>query len=533
MRSGIRTGSRFIRALIILLIIACCLSASKPPAGQASMTADVRAALDHVSADSLRGHLSFIASDALEGRNTPSRGLDIAAEYIAAQFRRAGLEPAGDDGYFQTANWVLAEQDMRDFYLRIRRGGRTTSVAKTEVSFSLDKAVSLSGTPLVKVDYKDAAAIAALKPEQVAGKAILTEMPDIRREDRSRRAEMFRAQNQFMARAGALKAALVVSIDRRAGMGTGAGQGTLIDPENRRPSGQSPDVPLITVHDAGVAKLFDAMGAGATSADISLRVPAVIERPIKVRNCIGILRGSDPALKDSYVLVTAHYDHLGVRPGTGGDNIFNGANDDGSGTVSVIELAAALATLKERPKRSIVFMTFFGEEKGLLGSRYYGRHPVFPIGKTVADVNLEQVGRTDSSEGPQLSNASMTGFDYSDVGKVFKAAGEMTGVEVYKHEQNSDPFFGRSDNQALADRGVPAHTLCTAFVYPDYHGAGDHWDKIDYQNMAKVNRMVALGLIMIANNAEEPRWNESNPKAARYVKAWRERHAKAGAGEHR
>jgi Zn-dependent M28 family amino/carboxypeptidase len=178
-------------------------------------------------------------------------------------------------------------------------------------------------------------------------------------------------------------------------------------------------------------------------------------------------------------------------------------------------------------------MTFFGEEKGLLGSRYYGRHPVFPIEKTVADVNLEQVGRTDSSEGPQLSNASMTGFDYSDVGKIFKAAGEMTGIDVYKHEQNSDPFFGRSDNQALADQGVPAHTLCTAFVYPDYHGAGDHWDKIDYQNMAKVDRMVALGLIMIANNAEEPKWNEENPKAARYAKAWKARHAKAAADNRR
>jgi Zn-dependent M28 family amino/carboxypeptidase len=238
------------------------------------------------------------------------------------------------------------------------------------------------------------------------------------------------------------------------------------------------------------------------------------------------LRGSDPALKDSYVLVTAHYDHLGTRPGTEGDNIFNGANDDGSGTVSVIELASTLASLKPRPKRSIVFMTFFGEEKGLLGSRYYGRHPVVPIDKTVADVNLEQVGRTDSSEGPQLANATLTGFDYSDIGTIFKAAGEMTGINVYKHEQNSDAFFPRSDNQALADQGVPAHTLCTAFVYPDYHGVGDHWEKIDYANMEKVDRMVALAVIMIADNPEAPRWNEANQKAARYLKAWNGHHGK-------
>jgi Zn-dependent M28 family amino/carboxypeptidase len=247
---------------------------------------------------------------------------------------------------------------------------------------------------------------------------------------------------------------------------------------------------------------------------------------VKLRNVIGVLRGSDAVLKDTYVLVTAHYDHIGIRPGGDGDRIFNGANDDGSGTVSVIELASALARLKQRPKRSIVFMTFFGEEKGLLGSRYYGRHPVFPIEKTVSDINLEQVGRTDSSEGPQLSNATMTGFDYSDVGTIFKAAGEMTGVNVYKHATNSDSFFGRSDNQALADQGVPAHTLCVAYVYPDYHGLGDHWEKIDYGNMEKVDRMVALALLMIADSSEEPRWNEANPRTARYVKAWKDRHGK-------
>jgi Zn-dependent M28 family amino/carboxypeptidase len=273
-----------------------------------------------------------------------------------------------------------------------------------------------------------------------------------------------------------------------------------------------------------MTRLFDAMKPGASAATISLHLAAPQEKPLKLRNVIGLLRGSDPQLKDTYVLVTAHYDHLGIRADAPGDNIFNGANDDGSGTVSVIELASALASLRQRPRRSIVFMTFFGEEKGLLGSRYYGRHPVFPIEKTVADINLEQVGRTDSTEGPQMANASMTGFDYSDVGLIFKAAGEMTGINVYKHERNSDPFFSRSDNQALADQGVPAHTLCVAFVYSDYHGAGDHWDKIDYENMAKVNRCVALALLMIAENPQPPKWNEANPRTARYVKAWKERH---------
>ena len=168
-------------------------------------------------------------------------------------------------------------------------------------------------------------------------------------------------------------------------------------------------------------------------------------------------------------------------------------------------------------------MCVFGEERGLLGSRYYGRNPIFPIEATVADINLEQIGRTDSTEGPQVLNASMTGFDFSEVGEIFARAGRLTGIEVYKHETNSDSYFGRSDNQALADQGVPAHTICVAFNYEDYHGAGDHADKIDYENMAAVNRMIATGILMIADNDHEPRWYEWNPKASRYLRAWRER----------
>jgi Zn-dependent M28 family amino/carboxypeptidase len=194
------------------------------------------------------------------------------------------------------------------------------------------------------------------------------------------------------------------------------------------------------------------------------------------------------------------------------DHIYNGANDDGSGTVSVIEIARALAKLNPHPKRSIVFMTFFGEERGELGSAYYGKHPIFPIAKTVADVNLEQVGRTDSTVGSNVNTASLTGFDYSDVTKFFEDAGRETGIKVYKDPEASDAYFTRSDNDALAQQGVPAHSLTVAFDYPDYHGLGDEWQKIDYDNMARVDKMIALGLLNIANSLEAPRWNAANPK---------------------
>ncbi|MEK6301556.1 MAG: M28 family peptidase [Acidobacteriota bacterium] len=513
--------TRTVHTTVAVAVLACCLGAQSR-----TIPADKRAALDHISAASMRGHLSFIASDALEGRATPSTGLDLAAEYIAAQFRRAGLEPVGDDGYFQTAPFAVSETPMAGFELKLRDGGETISVAANQVSFSIEKALTVSAA-VFKVDYKNGAALAALKPDQIEGRVVIAEIPDYRREERSRWMEMYRAQEEFNGKITRLKAALVVSIDRLTMAGSGGGAGRMIDPENRRREiAPSAGVPVITVHDPRVVKVYDAMKPGPSDSELSARVPAQVERQIKLRNVIGLLRGSDPALANTYVLLTAHYDHLGKGPANGGDNIYNGANDDGSGTVSVIEIASALATLKQRPKRSIVFMTFFGEEKGGYGSRFYARHPVFPIDKTVAHLNLEQVGRTDDSEGPQVSRATITGFDYSDIGTIVKAAGEMTGVTIYKHEQNSDSFFSRSDNQSLADQGVPAHTLGVSFLFPDYHGVGDHWEKIDYANMEKVDRTAALGLLMIADNPQEPRWDASNPKAARYLKAWQDHHSK-------
>jgi hypothetical protein len=131
------------------------------------------------------------------------------------------------------------------------------------------------------------------------------------------------------------------------------------------------------------------------------------------------------------------------------------------------------------------------------------------------------MGRTDDQEGPRVGALSMTGQDYSEVGDIFKSLGSQIGIEVQRHPRNSDMFFGASDNQALADAGIPAHTVCTAFIFPEYHAVGDHWQKVDFANMAKVNRLVALGLMELADSSKEPKWHESNPKTARYVEAWK------------
>ncbi len=287
------------------------------------------------------------------------------------------------------------------------------------------------------------------------------------------------------------------------------------DPENSRRSTPS----------ATIARK-DARDLLAHSKDVrlTLHMEAPIEQPAKVRNVVGLLRGSDPVLRDTYVMLTAHYDHLGTRP-YGQDQIYNGANDDGSGTVSVMEIAGALAALNPRPKRSILFVTFFGEERGLFGSRYYGRHPVVPLEKTIADINLEQIGRTDASNGSQVGTASLTGYDFSDVPRIVAQAGRLVGVKIYKDDQASDPFFSRSDNQALADIGVPAHTLCVAFDFRDYHAVSDQWEKIDYANMARIDDAVGLALLQLASDASPPRWNESVPAARKYLEAAKKLHA--------
>jgi Zn-dependent M28 family amino/carboxypeptidase len=270
------------------------------------------------------------------------------------------------------------------------------------------------------------------------------------------------------------------------------------------------------------AAVFDELPTGPTRASFSVRLSPPAETGAPQRNVIGLLPGSDPKLADTYVLVTAHYDGQGTRPGP--DRVWNSANDNASGTVSVIELASALAATRKHPRRSVVFIAFHGEESGLVGARYYAEHPVIPLEKTIGGINIEMVGRTDDTEGDQRKRASVTGFDYSDVGAVFRRAGEQTGVAVFKHPKNSDAYFGASDNQALAAQGVPVHTVCVTFEYPDYHGAADTWQKIDYENMALTVRMVGTGVLILAQSENEPRWDPGVKGATRYLEAWKKRH---------
>lgn len=499
-----------LKSPIFILVCLTCLCSSQiaaPP--KPGIAGDLQTSIDQIQAAPLRGDLSFLASDLLEGRDTPSRGLDIAAEYIAAQFRSAGLEAGGDEGYFQSARMQVSESNREGLELKFSRPEGSFTADPKDVEVDSSGALDVSGAPVFKLDLNDNSLLEGFNAGQVAGKVVVTEL--VRGGGSNARAAFGKLRDA--------KPAAIVTIDRRAGSDEQQPGRRLIDSDM-----SAARTPRIRLTGQDAARFYAGMKAGATDAVASIHVAAPRQTPVTLHNVIGILRGSDPALKNTCVLLTAHYDHLGRLANGPGDRIYNGANDDGSGTVSVIEVARALAGLRPHPRRSIVFMTFFGEEEGLVGSRYYARHPAWPLDKTIAQLNLEQVGRTDSSEGPQISNATLTGFDYSDLSTYLSKAGEQTGIKLYKHPHNSDPYFRQSDNLSLAEAGVPAHTLAVSFEFPDYHGLGDEWQKIDYDNMAKVDRMIAVALVMVANSDEPVRWNEKNSKAAPFVKASKERH---------
>lgn len=452
-----------------------------------------------ITADELKADVSFLASDVLQGRGTPSPGLDVAAEYIASAFRRAGLTPAGDDGYFQTAGFETVTPVIDGLELSLEVEGTVLKADKSAVALQEPVALDLNRAPVVKIQLGDSAGLDSLTAEQVRGKVLLGELKD-------EGAAAYGAVRRLYGVLAKLEPSLVIIVRKNAA-------GTVMRERLRETSSSASRIPILVVWDPA----FRSAVTGAREAGISAHIPAPAMQAAKLRNVIGIQRGSDPALKDTYLVVSAHYDHLGVRGAGAGDHIYNGANDDASGTAAVIESARALALLPEKPKRSVVYIAFFGEEAGELGSKYYCRHPVFPLAATIADINLEQLGRTDDLEGTRLLQFNLTGFDYTDLAVIFQKAAAGSGVKVVKHEKNSDLFFAASDNAAFAELGIPSTTISVAYIFPDYHKPGDEWPKINYENMAEVSSAIALGISQLADSATIPRWNADNPKTARYL----------------
>lgn len=216
-------------------------------------------------------------------------------------------------------------------------------------------------------------------------------------------------------------------------------------------------------------------------------------------NAIGVLRGSDAAAAKETILLSAHLDHLGVNASLDGDRIFNGADDDASGCVAVLELARALAAGK-RPRRTIYFVGFGSEERGGLGSRYFLNNPPVPLTDIIANLNFEMLGRPD----PKVSADKLwlTGFERSDLGPELAKQGAPLVADPHP-EQN---FFRRSDNYNLALRGVIAQTVSSFGLHTDYHRPSDEISKIDFPFMTKAINSMVKAVDWLANSTFHPAW---------------------------
>ena len=225
-------------------------------------------------------------------------------------------------------------------------------------------------------------------------------------------------------------------------------------------------------------------------------------------NVVGMIRGSDPVLAKEVVLVDAHYDHLGIGAPVNGDSIYNGADDDASGTTAVVEIARSIAA-GPVPRRTILFVATTGEEVGLLGTRWFILHPPVPLTTIVSNLEIEMIGRPDSLAGGP-GRAWLTGYNRSTMGAMFTAA----GLPIVADVRPSQYFFERSDNIAYAQMGIPAQTLSTFNLHSDYHRPSDELSRIDFKHMTRVIQAGAQAVMILANGPV-PRWNPGGQPAPR------------------
>jgi hypothetical protein len=475
-------------------------------------------------------HVKFLASENLEGRGNGSRGLESAAEYIAAKFREAGLEPAGDGGtFFQGFEMTtgMAVEPGNSVTLRSGRGAVRFEVGRDYqiVSTSGDQAAATETLPVVfagygisapGLQYDDYAGLDAL------GKAVLVFTHEPQEND---------PKSAFEGQTNTLHASVMrkVEVARK----NGAKAILVVDDMNHRPAPdrfrrwlrepQAEDygIPVFFLsRDMVQRALGNRLNLDRTSSEID-RDFAPKSRPLEdmtvsalgrtsrvrrpVRNVIGTLKGSDPSMQDEVIVVGAHYDHLGrsgrfsMSQNTSGQ-IHYGADDNASGTAAIIEMAKAAVEARKDFRRSIVFMTFAGEEHGLLGSSHYVNHPSVPLDRIVAMINLDMVGRAGGRimvDG--LANAPSIDDD-------LKAAESASSLKL--RALRGGPGAGASDDATFLLRKIPAINFFSGF-HSDYHRPSDTWDKIDAAGGAGVADLALALARQLANRAQRPPFVET------------------------
>jgi hypothetical protein len=498
--------------------------------------AGVRAAADNETSEArMRRDITYLASDECEGRGPGTKGIDLAAQYIAEQFKKAGLKPGGPDGsYFQpfkissgpgrlvgTGELVLRGPLGQTIQLRPGQdftaiGGNGNNIVSAPLVFAAH------GVVAPKLEYDD------YKGLDVAGKIVvlLRRVPRWDNKDtpfggsEGEKARLAALTTKFNT-AAARKAAAVLLVNNSADVPEGD---ELIDFE-AMPLGSVPlpvfhvrraalDPVLLSSLGKGVRELEedinrDLKAHGAPLPEWSARLDATMDRePFAVKNVIGVLEGAGP-LADETVVVGAHYDHLGyggwgsLAGKTNKKQIHHGADDNGSGTTGVIELARRFGALKDRQGRRIVFMTFAGEERGLLGSAHYcNKDPQFPLEKTVAMVNLDMIGRLrpDKKSGKDrlIVEGVQTAKEFEDLIERFN---KKHGFTLTKRAGNS-PY---SDHASFYRKKVPILFLWTD-THENYHKPSDTADRINVKGMRQITDLAEELLTHFATVAERPEY---------------------------
>lgn len=544
---------RFLAILVITSVLTLPLPGShaqKRPVRSTKPDATLTNGVERITANQIKDFLYFIASDEMEGRDTPSRGLDITAKFLATNLGQWRLKPAGDEGtFFQK---IALRRDMIDKdQTVVELNGQPQSFGSDYIP--LNKSIDISSQlvfagngwfvksknldPYKGIDAKGKIAIIFGPVNGVPRGLRNAELTGKRGEDWMTATEY--AQKQGVA-------ALVIvpdfqflaNWDRSRQRMTERGS-IMVEKLHQ---GRGPQVPgivaspklanlLLSGEQGNAPSIYEAASAGEMPAPFALNPQkqlrikiAGLNDPNWTQNVVAIFEGSDPVLKNEYVALGAHYDHVGVGSPVNGDAIYNGADDDGSGTSALLAIAEALAKTPARPKRSILFVWHSGEEKGLWGSRYFNEYPTVPLKNIVTQINIDMIGRSRKEGDTNPRNRALTGPNEiyvigsrmmsSELGEIVESVNKryLNLTYNYLYDDPSDPnrFFFRSDHYHYARKGIPIVFFFDG-EHEDYHRPGDSPDKIDYQKMEKVTRTVYMTLLEIANRPARPKVDKQLP----------------------
>lgn len=535
------------RTFFAFLLLTTFVFQSLAQAPAVKISADERKIAEGVTAAQLSDYLYFVASDEMEGRDTPSRGLDTVAKFMAMNLKRWGFKPAGDNGTFFQKIAIRSEAtDPANNSLKVGE----QSFAFLDDFFRMQGNTSQTA-PLVfardgwMIKSKGIDAYAGI---DVKGKIVVLYGQGFPRGNNATSLPAGATQADltgtkgtdwadpmtYAKNSGAKGVILVASPQAQGAWGQIKGfltRGNSFPEKLREGSGDDGSFPVMLVS----GKVGDAIFAGESgnkdsAASFALSKSATMSAAAKVetkwtQNVVALWEGSDPVLKSEMVAIGAHYDHVGVNQNARGDDkIFNGADDDGSGTVAVLSIAEALAKAPKRPKRSVLFVWHCGEEKGLWGSEYFNKFPTVDIKQVIAQLNIDMIGRSRKADNTDPRNKDLT-----DPNSIYVIGSEMMSSTLgsitkgtnsaylnlgydyrYDDPKDTNRFFFRSDHFNYAVNGIPI-VFWFDGVHEDYHQAGDEPQKIDYDKMEKVSRTIMLTLLKLADLKERPKVDKQLP----------------------